>query len=604
MINTEKLPKWSKELIRFIPVQQQFLLYGNIYDFYPYYDKKIGYLSKSLKDYMNEILNEVGYEVVLIFEPLEGFLLLKGDEALLNKVGFKFENKKMKVLPLNNVFDLIKKLSAIKEFNSSVMINFSSRIKDLSMGNDLNDFLFNTFKLSLESTPVKVNDKMPLYNNCIFLFDKEEDVPYWYIQSNPKIRTIPIPKPDIEMRRWLSKSIMKVFEDYSDLNEPKKNEVIETLCEQTHSMYGREILNIVALAKKEELSSTQIAEAIRRYKVGVSDNPWAKIDRDKLLNAEDLLASQVIGQEKAINKSATILRRAFFNLSGSQYSKYSQRPKGALFFAGPTGVGKTELAKSITKLIFGNENSYIRFDMSEFAHEHSDQRLLGSPPGYVGYEVGGELVNSVKQNPFSVILFDEIEKAHPKILDIFLQILDDGRITSGKGDTVYLSETLIIFTSNLGIYEQLTDGTKVQRVSQDQPYEEIEKNVLSSIEDFFKYKIARPEILNRIGENIVVFDFIRKDSATNIADKMINSIIEKVKDEYKVEIELSPLAYEKVIEEIICDLSMGGRGVGNKIEEVFINPLSNLLFKLFPKENDTIIIKDINFKEERWELLV
>jgi ATP-dependent Clp protease ATP-binding subunit ClpA len=174
--------------------------------------------------------------------------------------------------------------------------------------------------------------------------------------------------------------------------------------------------------------------------------------------------------------TAAILRRCFYNLSGAQFSRYSNRPKGVLFFAGPTGVGKTELAKTITEFIFGSEHNYIRFDMSEFSQEHADQRLVGAPPGYVGYEVGGELTNAIRQRPFSVVLFDEIEKAHPKILDIFLQILDDGRLTSGRGETAYFSESLIIFTSNLGIYEITPTGEKIQRVTPDMPYSEIRKS--------------------------------------------------------------------------------------------------------------------------------
>ena len=136
------------------------------------------------------------------------------------------------------------------------------------------------------------------------------------------------------------------------------------------------------------------------------------------------------------------------------------RPRGVAFLAGPTGVGKTELAKSVTQLLFGDESAYIRFDMSEFSAEHSDQRLIGAPPGYVGYDAGGELTNAVREKPFSVVLFDEIEKAHPRILDKFLQILDDGVLTSGRGDRVYFSESIIIFTSNLGIYSTAADGTR------------------------------------------------------------------------------------------------------------------------------------------------
>ncbi|RUM60058.1 MAG: ATP-dependent Clp protease ATP-binding subunit, partial [Persephonella sp.] len=311
---------------------------------------------------------------------------------------------------------------------------------------------------------------------------------------------------------------------------------------------------------------------------------------------------RVKGQDLAVRKSVSILKRAFFNLSGSQYSRVSNRPKGVLFLAGPTGVGKTELAKAITELLFGSETSYIRFDMSEFSHEHSDQRLIGAPPGYVGYDVGGELTNAIKQNPFSVVLFDEIEKAHPKILDIFLQILDDGRLTSGRGETVYFSEAFIIFTSNLGIYEITPEGRKIQRVNPDMPYTEVSKRVMEAIEDYFKFKISRPEILNRIGENIIVFDFIRPDVATEIFEKMLSNVLIKLKESHKITINLEDKVRNVIREESCKDLTMGGRGIGNKLEEVFINPLSELLFELMPPKNSVVIINDI-FKENNvWKL--
>ena len=168
-------------------------------------------------------------------------------------------------------------------------------------------------------------------------------------------------------------------------------------------------------------------EAARRYKLGVTDDPWRKLDREKLRGAEDFVRDRVKGQQHAVTHMLDIVKRAVTGIGGRR----GGRPRGVLFFAGPTGVGKTELAKTLTQLIFGDERAYIRFDMSEFAAEHADQRLLGAPPGYIGYDAGGELTNAVREKPFSVVLFDEIEKAHPRILDKFLQILEDGRLTTG-----------------------------------------------------------------------------------------------------------------------------------------------------------------------------
>jgi len=188
-------------------------------------------------------------------------------------------------------------------------------------------------------------------------------------------------------------------------------------------------------------------------------------------------------------------------------------------------VGKTELAKTLTQLIFGDDRAYIRFDMSEFAEEHSGARLLGAPPGYIGYDAGGELTNAVRDKPFAVVLFDEIEKAHPRILDKFLQILDDGRLTDGRGETAYFSEAILVFTSNLGIYVEDEHGKRVQSVHPGDPQDVVEARVRGAIEDYFKFRLSRPEILNRIGDNIVVFGFITPDVGAQIFDGMLRNVV-------------------------------------------------------------------------------
>jgi ATP-dependent Clp protease ATP-binding subunit ClpA len=179
--------------------------------------------------------------------------------------------------------------------------------------------------------------------------------------------------------------------------------------------------------------------------------------------------------------------------------------------------------------------------MSEFSAEHADQRLLGAPPGYIGYDAGGELTNAIREKPFSVVLFDEIEKAHPRVLDKFLQILDDGVLTSGRGDRVYFSEALIVFTSNLGIYRMTDSGERELNVSPQEPYEVVKQKVESEIERHFKFVLNRPEILNRMGENIIVFDFIREDIAGQIFQQMVANTLADLKSQ-ELEVSLAPEA--------------------------------------------------------------
>jgi len=266
-----------------------------------------------------------------------------------------------------------------------------------------------------------------------------------------------------------------------------------------------------------------------------------------------------------------VIKRAYTGLAGLQHSKKQRMPKGTLFFVGPTGVGKTELAKSLAQFLFGDEEACIRFDMSEFNHEHSDQRLVGAPPGYVGYEEGGQLTNAVKKRPFSVLLFDEIEKAHVRILDKFLQILEDGRLTDGKGETVHFSETVIIFTSNIGAAEVQFSEDKTS----------VREEFIEKVKRHFIEVAGRPELLNRLGDNVVPFNFIADPGVLiNIARTKLRPLRERLREKYYI----ADLVFdneEKALGSIVqlVDRRMGGRGVLNQLNERLLTPLSQWLFE-------------------------
>ncbi|MDY6787205.1 MAG: AAA family ATPase [candidate division WOR-3 bacterium] len=601
-MNTEL--KWAKEILRFLSIKSQFIMWGNIYDIYPIeleYDSQKINTTMALNDYIKTLLTEESdYDVLVEYEPIYGFRIIAGDSEVVKDItGLKMSNEKHTECTLGKAADVIEKLMKNRESQSACLLKFGSRLEKVSQ-REFEEFTYKMFRLSYQTNPIRKDNDYPKYNLLFWLIEKEQDIPVWYNIDNHNLSTLSIPKPDYAVRKKVIETLVDKIDGYDDIDEEKRHEIIELFINETSRLLAQEIISIISIARKEELPFKEIGEAIRRYKLGIQENPWSRINVEKIKNASDHLSSRVFGQNEAIVKTSDIIKRSVYNLSGSQYSKLSQRPKGVMFFAGPTGVGKTELAKAVTELIFGSENSYIRFDMSEFGQQHSDQRLIGAPPGFVGYDTGGELTSAVKRQPFSVILFDEIEKAHSKILDIFLQILDDGRLSSGRGETVYFSESLIIFTSNLGVYEENDAGIRTQKVDSDMPYEEIKSRLTQSIEQFFTSELKRPEILNRIGKNIIIFDFIRKDIAHHIVEKMLNNTIEKLIDEKNIEIIIEDEVRNKINDIVTEDLSMGGRGIGNKLEEIFINPLSRALFEIDADEGKSYKMNDLDEEENIW----
>ena len=229
--------------------------------------------------------------------------------------------------------------------------------------------------------------------------------------------------------------------------------------------------------------------------------------------------------------------------------------------------------------------------MSEYSESHAAQKLFGAPPGYVGYESGGQLTNTIKEHPFSLLLFDEIEKASPAIWDKFLQILEDGRMTDGQGNTVYFSESLIVFTSNLGIYKNV-NGEKKQVVSAEMPPEQVKERVKTEIENYF-HEIGKPEVLNRIGNNLIVFNFISEEASVQIFNAQIKKAVGFLKEKG-----ISVSFATNTALNNLCRLAVerakiqGGRGVGNVVEECFITPLSTVVFDKNITQGE-IVIKDI-----------
>jgi len=321
---------------------------------------------------------------------------------------------------------------------------------------------------------------------------------------------------------------------------------------------------------KEEVSAEDIAQVIAKW-TGIPVDKLLEGEKDKLVHAEEMLSKRVVGQKDAITAVSNAVRRARAGLQDPN------RPLGSFIFLGPTGVGKTELARSLANFLFDDEQAMIRIDMSEFMEKHSVARLIGAPPGYVGYEEGGYLTEAVRRRPYSVILFDEIEKAHPDVFNVLLQVLDDGRMTDGKGKTVDFKNSILIMTSNLGsqlIMKMTEENADTSTMRQ-------------QIEDLL-HSHFKPEFLNRIDET-VIFNSLSKEDMLVIVDIQLKKLIKRLKDK-KISLHIRESA-ERFLVESGYNRSFGARPLKRAIQRSLEDPLAMKLLNNDFTEGDHIVVE-------------
>lgn len=579
-------PRWLRDFARYVPLKSQFVLSGNVRDLQVCETTPAIYGAVSLCDCVHRELKAAGYAATIVYDLVNGFgqFGINPDEIaasrqLLERLGLTVGKAGQSPASPAALMEVLGRFVGLDGPPVALLVDFASRL--LVRSDTLSEGEHRLFANALvqahraRARPTGPN-KSPAFNTIVWIAEREGNLPDWFLIDNPRIRSIPIPKPDNGARNVLAPSLLRTMPQGPSLDSQSAEALGREFVEQTEGLLLLDLTAISLLARRENIPVTKIKDAVRNYKVGVTEDPWAKIPQDKIRDGERLIKARVKGQDHAVVHVLDIVKRA---ITGVGAGRRGGRPRGVAFLAGPTGVGKTELAKTITSLLFNDESAYIRFDMSEFSAQHADQRLIGAPPGYVGYDAGGELTNAIREKPFSVVLFDEIEKAHPSILDKFLQILDDGVLTSGRGERVYFSEALILFTSNLGIYRQGADGERVPNVLPSEELSAVQAKVRGEIERYFKQVINRPELLNRMGENIIVFDFIRDPIALEIFEAMVANTLKDLADK-EVAIDISAEAVATLRSLCLKDLSNGGRGIRNQIEAHLINPLARALFDL------------------------
>ena len=466
---------------------------------------------------------------------------------------------------LNEYRKFIEKDAALERRFSPVTVNEPSEKETIQILKGIRDKYEAHHNVKITDEAIEAAVKLSIrYVNDRFLPDKAIDL-IDEASSKARLRTYTEPDGLKELQEEIEKTknekeeavLNQKFEKAAELRDTEKALRKKKKKEQ-NKWKNKNTKSIVTITEEN------IAEVIANW-TGIPAKKITEDENEKLKNLEKELHKRVIGQNEAVEAVSKAIRRGRVGL------KDPKRPIGSFLFLGPTGVGKTELSKALAEVLFGDENAMIRLDMSEFMEPHSVSKLIGAPPGYVGFDDGGQLTEKIRRKPYSVVLFDEIEKAHPDVMNMLLQILEDGRLTDSQGRTVNFKNTVIIMTSNLGARlitdrKQLGFANKEGEADSKKEYEEIKKEVMAELK-----KELRPEFINRIDE-IIVFHKLNDNDINQIIDIMLKEVVNRLKEQ-KYDVKFEPDVKEMIAKEGI-DKNFGARPLRRTIQNLVEDKLA------------------------------
>ena len=466
---------------------------------------------------------------------------------------------------LNEYRKFIEKDAALERRFSPVTVNEPSEKETIQILKGIRDKYEAHHNVKITDEAIEAAVKLSIrYVNDRFLPDKAIDL-IDEASSKARLRTYTEPDGLKELQEEIEKTknekeeavLNQKFEKAAELRDTEKA-LRDKFEKEQNKWKNKNTKSIVTITEEN------IAEVIANW-TGIPAKKITEDENEKLKNLEKELHKRVIGQNEAVEAVSKAIRRGRVGL------KDPKRPIGSFLFLGPTGVGKTELSKALAEVLFGDENAMIRLDMSEFMEPHSVSKLIGAPPGYVGFDDGGQLTEKIRRKPYSVVLFDEIEKAHPDVMNMLLQILEDGRLTDSQGRTVNFKNTVIIMTSNLGARlitdrKQLGFANKEGEADSKKEYEEIKKEVMAELK-----KELRPEFINRIDE-IIVFHKLNDNDINQIIDIMLKEVVNRLKEQ-KYDVKFEPDVKEMIAKEGI-DKNFGARPLRRTIQNLVEDKLA------------------------------